>query len=106
MTALKVGASAGLVWWALRDVDLGEAWRLLRGVSALALLGMAAAFVAKVATSVVRWRVVLGHLDADLPLGRSVAIVLLGVFFNQCLPSSIGGDGVRVFQARRAGMSL
>ncbi len=106
LTALKVGASVGLVWWVLRDVHLGEAWRLLRGVSTVALGGVALALVVKAATGVARWRLVLRQLDAHLSAGRTLAILLLGAFFNQCLPSSIGGDGVRVLQARRSGLSL
>lgn len=106
VAALKVGASVGLVAWALRDVDLGEAWQLLRGVSVLALGGVALALVAKALTGAARWRLVLRHLDAHLSAGRTLAILLLGVFFNQCLPSSIGGDGVRVFQAHRCGLPL
>lgn len=106
LTALKVGASVGLVWLALHDVDLGEAWRLLRGVALWALSGLALALVAKAATGVARWRLVLRHLGAQLSVGRTLAILLLGAFFNQCLPSSIGGDGVRVFQARRSGLAL
>lgn len=44
-------------------------------------------------------------LDAPLKLGTVTALMFIGTFFSQVLPTSIGGDAVRIWQARNAGIS-
>lgn len=104
--AVKLAASVGLVWLAVRDVDLYAARDLLAGFAPLAIGGLVLALAGQTLAGVARWRVVLRHLGARLSAGRATLIFLLGAFFNQCLPSSIGGDGARAWQAHRAGLPL
>lgn len=42
----------------------------------------------------------------DLPWRRTLGFYFIGLFFNQVLPSSVGGDPVRVYHAYRAGLGL
>lgn len=43
----------------------------------------------------IRWRLVLNQLGLSISFTKSLKYLWIGVFFNQALPSSIGGDAVR-----------
>ena len=52
---------------------------------------------------VLRWRIVSAECDAPLPLRQAMRYNVIGAFFNQTLPSSIGGDAVRLWLVARSG---
>lgn len=104
--ALKIVISAALIGWLLYSID-GEA--LAEGISQASLLSMSAVFVVLLALSAVqawRWVIVAKAMAVDLPFATAWSIVLIGLFFNQTLPSSIGGDAARVWRLRRAGVRV
>src|SRR5205085_9589350 len=49
----------------------------------------------------VRWRVILGLFGAVVRLPAAWRYTLIGAFFNQVLPSGMGGDIFRAWYARR-----
>jgi len=53
----------------------------------------------------VRWRIVLEELGAAAQVHQAVQFTLVGGFFNQVLPSGMGGDAFRVWYARGFGLS-
>lgn len=53
-----------------------------------------------------RWQIVLRAIGAKLPLDTALPTTLIGWFFNQVLPSSVGGDAFRIWYAYRAGIGL
>lgn len=53
-----------------------------------------------------RWRIVLRSIGRLLDTWRLFRINLIGQFFNQALPSTIGGDGMRVWLLYRRGCSF
>lgn len=50
---------------------------------------------------VLRWRMVLGVLGLELPLGRATAISFVAHFFNSFLLGSTGGDVLKAYYAAR-----
>jgi glycosyltransferase 2 family protein len=50
-----------------------------------------------------RWREISAECGAPLPLKQAMRFNLIGAFFNQTLPSSIGGDAVRLWLVARNG---
>lgn len=52
--------------------------------------------------SALKWRRFLSAELGPLPLGALVRFYLIGSFFNNFLPSSVGGDVVRAWQTARA----
>jgi uncharacterized membrane protein YbhN (UPF0104 family) len=49
--------------------------------------------------SALKWQVLLAAQDIKISLGSLFGIYMSGLFFNNFLPSSIGGDGVRILLA-------
>jgi hypothetical protein len=52
---------------------------------------------------VLRWREIGAECGAPLALRQAMRFNLIGAFFNQTLPSSIGGDAVRLWLVARGG---
>lgn len=104
--ALKFLVSGGLIWWLVDGIDLGAARDRILDAD-LNLIGLALFFGGvQVLICVVRWRIVLTALEATLSFGHALAIYFIGFFFNQALPSSFGGDAVRVYKAYKDGLTL
>ncbi len=73
-------------------------------VSSLGWLALAvAATLLQLLVGVLRWREVSDACRAPLALGQAIRFNLIGTFFNQTLPSSIGGDAVRLWLVARDG---
>jgi uncharacterized protein (TIRG00374 family) len=53
-----------------------------------------------------RWRVITRALGARLGLVESTTLTYLGMFFNQALPASVGGDAIRIWLMHRHKHSL
>lgn len=65
---------------------------------ALALLVLLVAF----AVTFYRWHILMRAVEIDVPLSRTVRLSLIGLFFNNLVPGSTGGDVVRAFYVARA----
>ena len=53
-----------------------------------------------------RWRLILNHAGVSVRRLPAWYNVLLGLLFNQALPSSVGGDAVRIYEARKLGVNI
>ncbi len=45
-----------------------------------------------------RWKIILNHYDLNYKLKKLFGFYLVGLFFNNFLPSSIGGDIIRIYK--------
>ncbi len=98
-TILKVVVTiflAGYVLWQARLGDalaeLGDAdWRYVLLATCFAVLAMI--------LNVARWQLMLHGQGARAPLPSLVRLYLIGMFFNNILPSRLGGDVVRAYGA-------
>lgn len=103
---LKLAASVLLIALVIHAFDVRGIARQLLQVDAgtLILAVMIALALAPLHTA--RWMIVIDASRSRLDFGKALQIVLIGYFFNQTLPSSVGGDALRVWCAHRAGLSL
>lgn len=104
--AAKLAVSGGLLWFISANFDIGTSAARLRQLDIGYLLAALGVFIALLANNTLRWRTVMRAIDAVLPLWQSFQILYVGVFFNQTLPSSVGGDAVRMILARKHGLTL
>jgi uncharacterized protein (TIRG00374 family) len=101
----KVMISAALIAFALRGVDIQSVKAQLAQADPATV---AIAIVLTTAISVThaqRWRIVLDCLGWTLRFSAAVRLVLIGYFFNQTLPSIVGGDAFRAWGAHRSEIS-
>ena len=101
----KLAVSAALIVLVVRAFDvrgIGSDLGRIDAATAALVIGMA---LAVVPLHALRWMIALEESGNRLPFPRVLALVLIGHFFNQVLPSSVGGDAVRIWCAYRAGMT-
>lgn len=103
---IKGGISFGLIAWVLSTVDMAAAWAEAKSIdptmAALAVVLM----VFQIVLGAVRWGLVLRALSASLHWVQTVSVYYVGVFFSIVLPGAVGGDAVRMWFARKNGLSL
>ncbi len=103
---LKFAFTGGILWFVLRQVDISA---LRANFAAMNWLLLAAGLLQMLIIPFlggVRWKLVLVAMRAQghtWPLSRLFWISML---FGQVLPSTVGGDVVRVFMMWRSGTSL
>lgn len=102
LLALKIGISAGLLYWASRSVDLGAVAGHFARLDAVWVALALAALAAQIAVAGQRWSWIAAKLGAALPARRAIRYSLVAAFFNQALPSTVGGDAMRVWLLGRA----
>lgn len=104
--AVKAAFTAGLIWWLLGQIEWDTMVARLREVDpAFLVLALATVLVAY-NLLIVRWWAVNKGISIALPLGRTIRYSWIGAFFNQTLPSTVGGDAVRIWYLYRTGETL
>jgi len=101
LVGAKVAVSAALLAYLLSTTDPAAIEERVRSADLVDLLGAVACFVLMLALATWRWRLLLGALGAPAPIRRLTASYLVATFFNNFLPSNIGGDIVRVRDSSR-----
>ncbi len=104
-TFLKVAISAIAIVLVMRNVDLSTAWnRALTQNPWFA--GLAAVIVAgQIVLGGLRWHLILRRLGIIFPLGTSLRMFFIAVFFNSWVFGALGGDVARLWLARRKGVA-
>jgi len=101
LVLMKLAVSLALLGYLFSTTDMGALARRLRQGDTL-LLGVAMVFyVAMLALSAWRWHVLLQAQGSPAPLRELSASYLVATFFNNFLPSNIGGDLIRVRDSSR-----
>jgi uncharacterized protein (TIRG00374 family) len=103
---LKIAVSAALIAFIVRAFDLKDVGSQLARVDVLTLMATTTIGFLVTFLHTARWCAVLEANGTPLHYRSVLRMVLIGLFFNQALPSSVGGDAVRVWCANRAGLGL
>jgi hypothetical protein len=103
LSTAKVLISAALLYFSLRKVNLYDLASRLN-VDSLGWLALAIAVLfLQIFIGVLRWREISSECGAPIEVRQGMRFNLIGTFFNQTLPSSIGGDAVRLWLVARNG---
>lgn len=104
MTVLRVAVSAALVFWILRKAPLGEVLDAFRSADLRFVLLAVALSPLGYWSSVSRWRLLIRSQGGDAGFWFLVRSFVVGIFFNNLLPSTIGGDAIRAYDTSRSGV--
>jgi uncharacterized protein (TIRG00374 family) len=102
---IKFAVSAILLWLLALGIDLNAVGRRMAGADPLWLVIALLLAAAVIPMAAYRWRLVTQAIGAPLSTRDAMSITTIGWFFNQTLPSTIGGDAVRVYLAYRTGIT-
>ena len=104
--AFKVVISLLLIFYALRSADFSSIIFSLRSTKAH-LIGIALTMIALgYGISALRWQILIKSQNITLSLIDLVKYYLVGAFFNNFLPTTIGGDIVRAYDVSKVSNSL
>jgi hypothetical protein len=98
---VKVGVSLALLAYLLSTTDLGALIRRIRSGDMLLLAGAVAVYTLTIALATWRWRLLLSAQGYRATMGHLSASYLVATFFNNFLPSNVGGDVIRVRDSSR-----
>lgn len=99
---LKLAVSAALLWFVLRGTDLERLWERMRGMQLGWLALAVVTYTLMMLVGVWRWHGLLRAQHVDVGPRRLIESMWVSLFFNNFLPSNIGGDVVRVTDTARA----
>ena len=101
LVGVKLAVSLALLAYLFSITDTAALEERLRSADLLLLAVAVACYFTMLAIATWRWRLLLETLGVDAPLRRLGSSYLVATFFNNFLPSNIGGDVVRVRDGSR-----
>jgi uncharacterized protein (TIRG00374 family) len=101
LVAAKVAVSLALLGYLFSTTDLRALGARVRGGDLLLLAAAVAFYYGMLAVATWRWRLLLAAQGFQAPLRPLSASYLVASFFNNFLPSNIGGDVIRVRDSSR-----
>jgi glycosyltransferase 2 family protein len=100
---IRVLVSLGLLYLALRGINFAAIQSRLSQIN-LGWIGFAIfVTIFQIFLGALRWREISALCGAPLTDPQAFRFNMIGAFFNQTLPSSIGGDAMRLWLLKRTG---
>ncbi len=92
---IKIPVSLILIGWIIYKVDIAKVWHIVQHAKGWWLLLALCLHIFGYWVSGERWKVLLKAQGVEVPLSLTIKSYLVGTFFNQFLPTIVGGDVVR-----------
>jgi hypothetical protein len=96
LLAAKVVVSVGLLAWLFRNTDIARLWAYVAKASPAWLAIAVVLYLAQLLVSAWRWGLLLEAQRVHVAWRKLVDSYMVAYFFNNFLPSNIGGDVVRI----------
>jgi uncharacterized membrane protein YbhN (UPF0104 family) len=103
LLVIKLAVSIALLVLALRKVDFSDVAARIDLVTLWWLIFAFAAVLSQIFFGALRWREIAQLCGAPLTIWNAFRLNMIAAFFNQALPSSVGGDAMRIWFVGRAG---
>ena len=103
LIAIKIIISIGLISWLLSRADLSQIWQTIKQANVALLAFAFFQFFIGYFITAKRWQNLLSALDVPAGLLTLVRSFSIAIFFNNFLPSTIGGDAYRMYDSYRLG---
>jgi lipopolysaccharide export system permease protein len=97
----KLLVSALILYLIVRSLDLRAITAVATAIPALILVAALGLQVASNCVAAARWSLIMNKIGITAPFSLYLKSFFKGAFFNQGLPASIGGDGLRILDAAR-----
>ena len=106
LITFKILFSTGLFVLIINSLDFSGTIKLLKTTN-LNFFFVAMLIIAlQIIIANIRWQIVLNNFKFKLSYMATLRYLWIGLFFNQALPSSIGGDALRGYYLSRSGSNL
>ena len=98
---LKVIVSLGLITLLVNQVDFNKIVNILKNVDITMIVYALILLIIQVFIATTRWQYVLKCQKIMLDYKNTLQILWSGLFFNQAMPSSVGGDVIRCYYLKK-----
>lgn len=106
LVVIKLVVSGLLLWLVLRSIPIDSIAARLELIQPLYVLLGIALLAAQIVVATRRWQLIVTHLSGAIQGLILLRFFLVGHFFNQLLPSTIGGDGMRAWLLVKVGAGI
>ena len=103
---LKLLISIGVLAVIFNNVDLLQFSNIMQSLEPIFFLSAVAIQFSLSVIQTERWRIILRAGKVHVRLVGAWLNVMIGLCFNQVLPSSVGGDAIRVYNAKSLGLGI
>ena len=102
-SALRIIISGLLIYFLIRTQfkDISSVTGIIRSADIILLLLAASTHIFGICITVVRWKTLLKTQKMDLSFGFLISSAFVGLFFNNLLPTSVGGDIYRAYDVAK-----
>ena len=94
------------IYLILKNIDLNITFELITNIRLPYLFSALAVLLIQILVVSLRWKIVLDILGIEISFKNVISILWIGLFFNQILPTSIGGDVMRGHYLYQRGYSF
>ncbi|MHB8128015.1 MAG: lysylphosphatidylglycerol synthase transmembrane domain-containing protein [Mobilitalea sp.] len=99
ITILRIGISIALLAVVIKFADIDKVAKSLKNFNQIWLLPIFLLILLSVIVSSYKWNTLIKAQKVSIRITTLFAYYNCGLFFNNFLPSSIGGDGIRIYLA-------
>jgi hypothetical protein len=93
----RLALSGGMLWLVARNTDLEQVERTLLAVKPAMFVLAVAILLGQTLIMNARWMMIMEAIGAPMATLAGLRILLVSLWFNQALPSTVGGDLVRIW---------
>lgn len=104
--ALKLLVSLVLLALIAQGIDLGGVGGMVLALTPAWAAAAVLSLAGIVLVSAFRWWLVIDAIGVRQPFRRILCLMFIGNFFTQVLPTSVGGDALRIWQLSRFGVAM
>src|ERR1700753_3089408 len=102
--AVRLVLSAGMLWFVARGTNVAQVEKELVTVNPAIFVLAVAIQLAQTLVMNARWMLIMEAVGTPIRAIAGLRILLVSLWFNQTLPSTVGGDAVRVWMLHSEGV--
>ena len=106
LIAAKLACSALLLLWLAHAIDLAETVERLRTARPAPFIVAFIVLIVQALLGAWRWAAIVRMQGGALDGATALRLFLIGMFVNQTLSSTVGGDALRIWRLRASGLPL
>jgi uncharacterized protein (TIRG00374 family) len=100
---LKISVSVGLIAFLLYRISPGRLLEHLGNIDPVWISVAVVIFLVSNLLGALQWHLLLSAGGVRMPVSRSFSLYFTGLFFNNLLPTNVGGDAYKIYDVVRTG---
>ena len=100
---LKIAVSLGLIALLLYRISPGRLLEHLENIDPVWIAAAVTIFLASSLLGAMQWYFLLSAGGVRMSFGRTISLYFTGLFFNNMLPTNVGGDAYKIYDVVRTG---